>query len=371
MQAPRSTPERELEWARWMLAALLRCGDQVLLSAPLHQGEQELRPSPLIANWPLLDTPWAVQAEQAAAQEAMRDEQGPPLQMDERIRGGISVLDTQARSPLWAFVKFRLHGQALPDYARLGDMNTRGMFLHRAVELFWLQVRDQDRLHELIAEDTLVQVVQGCVNQAAQEELPDYGPVLRGLEMERGMAVLTEYAHQEAQRPPFTLGATEHELSWSRGLLRLNLRLDRLDDLAGGEQLLLDYKTGIGELRPDKDWLRPRPVNLQLPFYAAALHDEGRAVSGLAFVRLHARQVGLSGLAAPGMDIEGLTELETAQQWTAQIAQWKQAVEGLADEFLQGQAANQIWNRNDLLYCDVLPFLRLFQEDLQENGGEA
>ena len=371
VQAPRSTPERELEWARWMLAALLRCGDQVLLSAPLHQGEQELRPSPLIANWPLLDTPWAVQAEQAAAQEAMRDEQGPPLQMDERIRGGISVLDTQARSPLWAFVKFRLHGQALPDYARLGDMNTRGMFLHRAVELFWLQVRDQDRLHELIGEDTLVQVVQGCVNQAAQEELPDYGPVLRGLEMERGMAVLTEYAHQEAQRPPFALGATEHELSWSRGLLRLNLRLDRLDDLAGGEQLLLDYKTGIGELRPDKDWLRPRPVNLQLPFYAAALHDEGRAVSGLAFVRLHARQVGLSGLAAPGMDIEGLTELETAQQWTAQIAQWKQAVEGLADEFLQGQAANQIWNRNDLLYCDVLPFLRLFQEDLQENGGEA
>jgi hypothetical protein len=112
-------------------------------------------------------------------------------------------------------------------------------------------------------------------------------------------------------------------------------------------------------------------VNLQLPFYAAALQDEGRTVSGLAFVRLHARQVGLSGLAAPGMDIEGLTELESAQQWTAQIAQWKQAVEGLADEFLQGQAANQIWNRNDLLYCDVLPFLRLFQEDLQDNGGEV
>nr|WP_128831716.1 hypothetical protein [Alcaligenes sp. HPC1271] len=86
---------------------------------------------------------------------------------------------------------------------------------------------------------------------------------------------------------------------------------------------------------------------------------------------MHARQVGLSGLAAPGMDIEGLTELESAQQWTAQIAQWKQAVESLADEFLQGQAANQIWNRNDLLYCDVLPFLRLFQEDLQDNGGEV
>jgi hypothetical protein len=43
----------------------------------------------------------------------------------------------------------------------------------------------------------------------------------------------------------------------------------------------------------------------------------------------------------------------------------------LADEFLQGQAANQIWNRNDLLYCDVLPFLRLFQEGLQDNGGEV
>lgn len=371
VSAPRSTPERELEWARWMLSALLRCGNQVLLSAPLHQGEQELRPSPLIAHWPVLEMPWAVRAEQAVAQEALLDEQGPSLTLEERIRGGISVLDTQARNPLWAFVKFRLHGQALPDYARVGDMNTRGMFLHRAVELFWLRVKDQDSLHELIGEDSLLDVVQACIEQAAQEELADYGPVLRSLEMERGLAVLNEYAHQEAQRPPFALGATEHELSWSRGLLRLNLRLDRLDDLADGEQLLLDYKTGIGELRPDKDWLRPRPVNLQLPFYAAALQDQGRSVSGLAFVRLHARQVGLSGLAAPGMDIDGLTELESAQQWTAQIAQWKQAVEGLADEFLQGQAANQIWNRNDLMYCDVLPFLRLFQEDLQDNGGEV
>lgn len=372
VQAPRSTPERELEWARWMMAALLLCADRVLLSAPLHLGEQALRPSPLIASWPVLEQVWEPSSGEAAALEALEDAQGPALQADETIRGGISVLDTQARNPLWAFVKFRLHGQALPDYARLGDMNTRGLFLHRAIELFWRSVQDQENLHEHMAQGTLGEVLRASVAQAAQEELSEYGAVLRELETERAVAVLNEYAQQEAQRPPFALQATEEDVSWSRGLLRLSLRLDRLDRLAGDERLLLDYKTGMGELRPDKDWLRNRPVNLQLPFYAAVLHDQGLQVSGLAFVRLHARQVGFSGLAEPGMDIAGMTELDSGQQWQAQLLIWKQAVQDLADEFIQGRAINQIWNRNDMQYCDVLPFLRLFQEEHDAvSDGEA
>ncbi|HRL22646.1 MAG TPA: PD-(D/E)XK nuclease family protein [Alcaligenes sp.] len=370
-QAPRSTPERELEWARWMMAALLRCADQVWLSAPLQAGEQVLRPSPLIASWPLQPLDWLAPSVPAAALETLSDEQGPALQAQERIRGGISVLDTQARSPLWAFVKFRLHGQALPDYARLGDMNTRGLFLHRAVELFWRTVQDQEALHEHMALGTLDSVLHNSVEQAAQEELAEYGEVLRGLEMERGLLVLADYARLEAQRPPFALQATEEELNWSRGLLRLSLRLDRLDSLAGQERMLLDYKTGIGELRPEKDWLRSRPVNLQLPFYAAALQEQGQQVSALAFVRLHARQVAYSGLAAPGTDIEGMIELDTEQQWQAQLSAWKQAVQELADEFVQGRAGNRIWNRNDLQYCDVLPFLRLFQQEAGPDGGSV
>ncbi|MGE8547303.1 MAG: PD-(D/E)XK nuclease family protein [Alcaligenes sp.] len=371
-QAPRSTPERELEWARWMMAALLRCADQVLLSAPLHLGEQELRPSPLIAPWPLLELEWTPRRGEAAELASLPDAQGPALQADETIRGGISVLDTQARNPLWAFVKFRLHGQALPDYARLGDMNTRGLFLHRAVELFWRAVQDQDSLHEHLARASLAQVLHDSVEQAAQEELADYGPVLRALEVERARAVLAEYAELEARRPPFALEATEEDVDWTRGPLRLSLRLDRLDRLADGSHVLLDYKTGMGELRPDKDWLRGRPVNLQLPFYATVLQEQGQQVSALAFVRLHARQVAFSGLAAPGMEIAGMTEVDSGQQWLAQLLAWRQAVQGLADEFIQGRAANQIWNRNDLLYCDVLPFLRLFQQeyDAVGNGGE-
>jgi hypothetical protein len=41
---------------------------------------------------------------------------------------------------------------------------------------------------------------------------------------------------------------------------------------------------------------------------------------------------------------------------------WRRAIEGLADEYVAGRAANDVWNPADLDYCDALPFLRLNEE---------
>ena len=147
----------------------------------------------MIAHWPVLEMPWAVQAEQAVAQEALLDEQGPSLKLEERIRGGISVLDTQARNPLWAFVKFRLHGQALPDYARVGDMNTRGMFLHRAVDGDALE-GPSDRDLALTQDEHLVFAGQSTHDLAYQL----FGVRVHGFEIREGLDELIRMGRYSA-----------------------------------------------------------------------------------------------------------------------------------------------------------------------------
>ncbi|WJJ94120.1 hypothetical protein [Neopusillimonas aromaticivorans] len=125
--APRATPERELQWAGMLFDDLCRLAPQVWFSHALHAGESELRPSPFITAIAQVDLEDGVQAlRDRVSLEILRDERGPPLAADEKVSGGIGLLDTQARNPLWAFVKYRLGASQLPDYAGPASQNARG-----------------------------------------------------------------------------------------------------------------------------------------------------------------------------------------------------------------------------------------------------
>ena len=54
--------------------------------------------------------------------------------------------------PLWAFVRHRLGGRAMAAYADVAAISVRGQFLHRALELAWGMLPDQDALHAAMAE---------------------------------------------------------------------------------------------------------------------------------------------------------------------------------------------------------------------------
>ena len=366
-QAPRATPERELHWAKDMYAALLECAPDVLLSHADHEGERELRPSPCIADLPLspfdLPRPPAVKP----ATEALIDEQGPPLAHGSATRGGIGVIDSQARNPLWAFVKYRLGASQLAPYAKVSDQNARGLLLHRAIELIWRMVPDQESLRALQAGGGLDPLVDQAVEQAADECLADYGRTLRRLELERAHAVLRDWLALELARKPFRIRDVEQTYLWSHGPLELSLRLDRIDELADGRLAIMDYKTGNGNIDPRPDWMRARPVGLQLPFYAAVLARGGTQVAALVLARLHAREIQARGLADSDLGLDGLAGLGdwpafAHYTWDQLMDEWRRVIHGLADEFVGGHAANRSARPDDLQYCDVLPFLRLTEE---------
>lgn len=380
-QAPRATPERELEWAQAMAESFLNSAPEVWLSHARRDGERELRPSPFLETVgaaeggepPVLSGACdaAGQARRRAARgcglDRLVDDTGPALMPGDKTRGGIGVMDTQARNPLWAFVKYRLGASDLRPYAGLYDRNARGIFLHRAIELVWRVLDSQEGLLRARDEARLDGLVEQAVARAGDEHLRDYGPTLRSLEARRAQGVLRAWLDLECQRPPFTVAGLEQDCPWTFGPLQLSLRIDRIDRLADGRVAIIDYKSGLGRLDPKGDWMRERPVGLQLPFYAAVLAERTGQVAALALARLHARKVEASGLADEGCGLPGLASpgdwpLYADRSWEQIMEGWRRAIEGLAGEYVAGRAVNDIRNPADLEYCDARPFLRLNED---------
>jgi hypothetical protein len=122
------------------------------------------------------------------------------------------------------------------------------------------------------------------------------------------------------------------------GPLVLDVRLDRVDETAAGERIVIDYKTGepgLGAI------LRPRPEEPQLPLYATAA-EPGAAAAAFALVRPGAtRFVGLAREAdlLPGVRTPAEAERSGAQaDWPAQVAFWRGELERLAGEYAAGRA---------------------------------
>jgi len=122
--------------------------------------------------------------------------------------------------------------------------------------------------------------------------------------------------------------------------VRVDTRLDRVDRLADGSHVVLDYKTSR-EVNV-ADWLGERPDEPQLPLYAASGRRDPAAV---AFVQLTARQVRYEGLARerdllPGVAKLGDSRVAAAHypDWRGLLEGWRAVLEALAREYLAGRA---------------------------------
>ena len=332
---PHASPERELEFAKKILARLLASAPDVVLSYPAQEGEQTLLPTPLLGAVEWLAPRehathgWAAAMRGAGILDPLADEAGPPMPGLSVQKGGTSLFKDMAACPFRAFVQHRLNARTLDDPAFGLDARDKGKLVHKALELIWTELQTHERLCNL-GPVVLSDVVSRNVRAALEQQSGGLG---RSLEQIRLEHLLMDWLEIEKHRPPFAVLGPEQKRLVTIGGLTINLRIDRVDELPTGYQIILDYKTG--EVKGSA-WMGDRPTEPQVPLYCAT---SGAPVAGAALVQIHAGDFKVRGLDQSG-SFPDLKRMQAAGDGALpqQIEEWKRVLAVLAERFRAGHA---------------------------------
>ncbi len=391
-RAPNASAEVQGEFAAVIQRRLRRSAPQVVFSCAHAEGERELRPSPLLAGLPrgAVDVAGVAQAatlgEQLVAMASpqalawLDDSRGPPVGVDEVLRGGTALLRAQAICPAWAFHRYRLAARPLETAVDGLDERDRGTLLHAVLQCFW-QAHGAGGLAELLAmTDTLRAaaieraVEEGLVVFEATLDAP-LAPRFRALEGERLRRLLDAWLAVEMTRDePFTVVACEREQLIEIEGIEVRTVIDRLDRLDDDRLVVIDYKSG-GQLS-QASWGDARIREPQLPVYAAfgASREETEGIAAVAFARVRPDDCGFVGIAAAGSVLPGVAGIgdEAARKvfpaqasWPALLDHWRVSIAAIAREIRAGEAAVSFDDENALRYCEVRPILRLAERQAQ------
>jgi probable DNA repair protein len=374
---PHASAERELGFARLLTQRLLAAAPQVIVSYPLRNGNEDLRPSPLIVALPPIDLaslalPDGVSLAQAihAAQqiEELDDSRAPALAAGVYVPRGTSVFRDQAACPFRAFAHVRLAARALDEPEPGLDALARGSLLHEVMHAVWQELKSQanltghtdESLHELVRA-----TVRHALHTAAEKRRATFTERFLALEEWRLTALVRAWLAVEKQRAPFTVVMTEQKDRPSFGGIAIDSVVDRVDTLEDGERVFIDYKTGNAELR---QWFGDRPDEPQLPLYSAA---SDVPVAAVLFARLRTKALDFTGVArragiVPEVPAFSATReaaaLATAQPWEALFAQWRRVLEALGESFRLGDAhVDPKDGPRTCEYCDLKSLCRIHE----------
>ncbi len=339
---PHASPAREIAYAQRISEVLLALGQSspTIVSYPMQDGEMDLAISPLFAQLPVITLEQIKQStlpmplhwvDRVCGMEQLDDTCAPAVRTS-RVRGGARVLELQSDCPFRAFAELRLSADVPEDTEFAADERQRGSLLHRSMERLWQGLQTQAQLLAL-SEQALRQQVYTAVQQAmteAAQARPSLWPRrLQDTEIERLTALVLAWLAIETTRPSFCVADTEKKQAIEVGRLELEVKIDRIDRLADGSLMVLDYKTGAVSTSMWADE-QGRPPAPQLPLYAAYLAQ----VSAMAFAQVRTGDVKLVGHAAT--DKAGL---QIQPDWPERLNDYRQTLDKLAEQFAQGYAA--------------------------------
>jgi probable DNA repair protein len=346
---PHATPQQDWELASAITSRLLASAPEVHFSFSRQNKNAELRPSRLIVKIAgeasELPPELAAPASQDSLTVSIEDCSRIPFPPG-KVAGGAGVLTAQSQCPFKAFATARLAAKGWEPAETGLTPSQRGQLLHAVLHAIWSGPPNGIRTHaELLSLPDREAFVSGHVRRVfAQELRPHLRQRMprRYLELEelRLIRLVTEWLNYEATRAPFEVAGTEVTHTVPVAGLVLDLRLDRLDRLNDGSQLVIDYKSGV--VSP-AEWMLPRPDDVQLPLYAGFAIDPEEVLSGLVFAKVRpgdtifAGYVGdAAGTLFPGL--KGSNPLVKKPFGAEQLVAWRECIEQLAKDFLAGRA---------------------------------
>lgn len=366
LNLPHSSPERESEFARRTFGRLRSSAPEIVVSWPVRAGDVELRPSPLLDGIPDEEIPERAAVPKAAIEtEQLADEAGPPLEHN-HPRGGTRILKLQAACPFQAFADLRLGARPL-DAAEMGlSALERGSAIHEALRTFWGIVKDHAALTAMTAADlrsTAERSARLALERPFRDSRLPFDVRFRELETERLAEVLIAQAEFEKERAPFRVFAQEDKRTVGIGGLEIEARIDRVDELPGGRQVIIDYKT----TSPSPNaWAGTRPDEPQLPLYAIS---SAAPVDGVVFATVGPDGPGFRGYAAGEARLVGARTFPMPSG--EQLAEWRRVLEPVAAAFRSGAAEVDPKARAICELCRLTPLCRVHEAAAQPEAEEA
>ena len=375
---------------------LLHSASEIIFSSSKIEGESQLRASPLmkdIANseleWIASDFPLAETLAETLSQqgnidlEHVDDHIAPPIQAGDHVSGGTGLLKAQAICPAWAFYQYRLGAKALKTPSNGLDNMDRGSLVHAVLERFWRpsefkhfgeQFRHDEFRHFADLRDMSVDDFTKAINIAIRHTLQDFAEktnitskTVLELEHERLYKLIGAWLQHEKDRNiAFNIVDCEAEKKVMICGIEITLKIDRIQQLKNGELEFIDYKTG--QEPKMTSWDEARITEPQLPIYAAFGADESK-ISSVQFGWVKIADHAFIGVSTDNFETDSDKRkpkfLQAFTDWQSLLSHWKSSIEAIAQEIKMGEAAVKFNNENDLMYCEVLPLLRLPERQLQ------
>jgi len=352
---PHTTGGWELKFAERVLRRFMGAAPDIVFSFAGWDGETAMRMSTLLKDLPqcrpvpeigrshrIID-----RLQSPVELQTWRDKPDLPVAPGERrelqqtiSRQGCNVLKNQAHCPFRAFARYRLHAEKLDSPEARADAEesmTRGNLVHKTLEVFWGKVKTRTQLQRLQEENRLTFAIHDSVRQAVRKTFDrtvlSAQPHFVELEVERVSALLENWLALELMRTDFEVILQEKSESVTIGGLELNIRIDRMDRVEGGQRILIDYKTGQYSIA---DWFQERIQEPQLPLYALKFSPDAIAYAP---VRKGEKPPGYKLVARNPSLVTALCggKSSPCTGWREKMDLWRDRLTALADEFLAGR----------------------------------
>ena len=368
---PRSNPQRELKFTEQSLTRLSMAAPDVHFRYPLHEGVMDLEMSPLLKRFPQdKKAPYLSNRikDQVRAMNQLEKFTEPAfLQVTDSeknqygtqgISSGYALLKDQVDCPFRAFARHRLNSQRTPVSEVDFDNLDRGNLIHKALELFWDKTRNRKNLSNL-SHGILKKRIEECVQEALKlcSQRTTGQTQFNKLEIERNVRLIHDWLlNIERERPDFQVLHNEEDVSINLCGIKLSLRIDRIDEIPGKGLLLIDYKTGR-EAKP-AEWFAEKIRAPQLPLYATAQPPVGLAYGHLTLGKPEFK--GTADLPLGKLKNYDFAKDTGCSTWKELLSYWKNNLNRVADEFLQGN--NQVLPVNKgepCLHCEFNSLCRI------------
>jgi len=128
--------------------------------------------------------------------------------------------------------------------------------------------------------------------------------------------------------------------------------------------VLIDYKTGTPN---PKSWGSDRPEEPQLPLYCLCYNQD---IDAILFAQVNAKEIAYKGLGQLTQSLDGVIDcakagaLDLPTDWSDIQEHWRNCLEQLAQEFLQGDCSLEFKSpATKRFYQDLAPIMRWQEEE--------